>query len=139
MTDNLPVAAGTTPLEALAQAHEVEALSFLVETLRDPEAKRDIRLKAAQELLDRARGKPRVHQQKDPTQRKSKAIALSVDQLLKIVQKAGERVAHSDAIRKQADVLEGEFVPVVRKRPINEYAQVQAIVPGTTEIDELLK
>ena len=141
MTENLPVE--TTGLESLAQAHEGEAFALLVETVRDTEAKREHRLKAAELIMDRARGKPKQPTQKDPStsQRKQKAVSMSVDTLLKIVQKASTAVAHKDAITAQARVLEGEFVPVPKKRPVNEYAQVPAIVPATTpgaEVDELL-
>lgn len=128
----------TNNLEALAQAHEGEAFALLVETVRDPEAKLDQRLKAAERILDQARGKPKVAQAKDPAQRKLKAVQLSVDKLLAIVEGAQARVAHQDAIRDAARTLEGEFTPAPRKRPVNEYALPAPVVPGTNEVGDLL-
>ena len=60
---------------------------------------------------------------------------MSLETLMKIAAGAVARVQHQDAIRSEAKVLEGEFVPVVRKRPVNEYA----VVPGTNEVEDLLK
>lgn len=138
MTDNLPTLAAPT-LEERAQAHENEALALLVETIRDPTVKREHRIKAAEAVLDRARGRPRQPQAKDPSQPKRRAVQMSVETLLKIVQKSSERVAHADAVRREATVLEGEFTPSPRKRPVNEYAQLPAIVPGTSEeVEDLL-
>lgn len=128
----------SNPLEALAQAAESEAFGLLVETIRDPEVKIEHRLKAAERILDQARGKPKVAQPKDPTARKLKAVQLSVDTLLKIVQTAQDRVAHQDAIRVEAQTLEGEFVPAARVRPVNQYALPAPVVPGTNEVDDLL-
>lgn len=140
MTDNLPaVPSSANNLEALAQAHEGEALALMVETMRDGTVKRDIRLKAAEALLDRARGKPRQPTQRDPNRRTQKAVQMSVETLLKIVQGATARVEHQDATRAQAKILEGEFVPVTVKRPVNEYAQLPHIVPGTSDVEDLLK
>lgn len=146
MTDTAPATpAATNQLEALAQAHENEAFALLVETVRDADAKLEHRLKAAERILDQARGKPKVAAQKEPPQRKQKAISMSLDTLMKIAQGAMTRTASADANKAQAKILEGEFVPVVRKRPVNEYAQLpaptQPIVPGTkssAELDDLL-
>lgn len=124
----------TNPLEALAQAAESEAFGLLVETIRDPEVKIEHRLKAAERILDQARGKPKVAAPKDPNQRKQKAVQMSVDTLMKIVQGAQQRVEQQDRNRLEAKTLEGEFVPVVRKRPVNEYAMLPApVVPGTKD------
>lgn len=137
MTDNLP--ATLTNLESLAQAHENEALALLIEAMRDPQVKMVDRIKAAGDILDRARGKAKTAPPKDPNQRRQKPVSMSVETLLKIVQGAQARVEHSDRTRREALVLEGEFVPSPRKRPINEYAQVQALVPGTTrDVEDLL-
>jgi membrane-bound lytic murein transglycosylase B len=143
MTDFLPSAANN--LEALAQAHEGEAFALLVEIVRDKEAKHDVRIKAAERILDQARGKPKVAQPHDPSRQKQKAVSMSVDTLMKIVQGAQARVAQTDQNRRQAEYLEGEFVPATRKRPVNEYqlaspapTQPQPVVPGTKEIDDLL-
>ena len=145
MTDNLPA---TVPrantLEALAQAHEVEALSLLIDTLRNTDVKIEHRLKAAESVLERARGKPRQPVAKDPNgQRKTKAVSMSMDTLLGIVEKAQARVKHQDATRVQAQILEGEFVPAPRKRPVNEYA-IQNKPPvsdkqNTPNVDDLLR
>lgn len=141
MTDNLP--ARTNTLEALAQAHEGEAFALLVEALRDPAVKMEHRIRAAETVMDRARGKAKAALPKDPSQRKPKAISMSVESLMKIVQGAQARTAQQDATRAQARILEGEFVPVVRKRPVNEWSGQERlpapIVPGTTDdVDELL-
>lgn len=135
----------SNPLEELAQAHEIEALSLLVQTMRDPTVKPEHRLKAAEAVMDRARGKARQPAAKDPRDpKKQKAIALSVDQLLKIVAKASERVAHADASRRTAQVLEGEFTPSPVRRPVNEH-RIPAPVPpqppadGGEDVDDLLK
>lgn len=134
MTDNLPVPVGSN-LESLAQAHENEALALYVETMRNTEIKIEHRLKAADAVLNRARGMPRAPQQKDPNaQRNTKAVRMSVETLMKIVQKASARVAHSDAVRVQADVLEGEFTPAPRRRPVNEHA-----LPAPSDVEDLLK
>lgn len=137
MTDNLPAVQGNR-LEELAQAHEGEAFALLVETIRDPKAKLEHKLKAAERILDQARGKPKVAQPKDPTTRKQKAVHMSVDTLLKIVQGAQQRVAQQDRNKAQAQVLEGEFVPVTRKRPMNEYQLPSPVVPGTNDVEDLL-
>lgn len=136
MTDNLPVAANN--LEALAQAHEGEAFALLVETIRDPKAKLEHKLKAAERILDQARGKPKVAQAKDPSQRKQKAVQMSLETLMKIAAGAMARTEQADRNRIEAKTLEGEFVPVVRKRPVNEYALPAPVVPGTKEVDDLL-
>lgn len=121
MAENVPVPVGST-LETLAQAHENEALALYVETMRDPTVKIEHRLKAADAVLDRARGKARQPAQKEARPRETKAVRMSVDTLLKIVQKASQRVAHGDAVKVQAEVLEGEFTPAPRRRPVNEHA-----------------
>jgi hypothetical protein len=136
MTDNVPATIPTANrLEELAQAHELEAFALYVETVRDSEAKLEHRLKAADAILERARGKPKVAQPKDPSQRKAKATQMSLEQLMKIAAGAVARVQHEDKLRVQAEALEGEFVPVVRKRPVNEYA----LVPATNDVEDLLK
>lgn len=137
MTDNTPVVANTNTLEALAQAHENEAFALLVETVRDKEAKLDMRLKAAERILDQARGKPKVVTPKDPSQRKQKAVSMSVETLMKIAQGAVVRTEHADRTRRQGVILEGEFTPAPRKRPVNEWALLD-LVPGTTDVDDLL-
>lgn len=135
MTDNLPALA-PTGLEALAQAHEREAFGLLVEIVRDPQAKAEARIKAAESILDRARGRARQQVARDPTTRRQKAVSMSTDALLKLLEKAQKRTAHQDAVRVQAKILEGEFVPATRKLPRNEFAE--PVVPGTKEVDELL-
>lgn len=134
-----------TSLEQLAQAHENEAFALLVEAIRDPAVKMDHRLRAAEQILDRARGKARVPAQKDPAaNRNKKAISMSVETLMKIAQGGMARVKHEDEQRKHAQVLEAEFVPCpVPRRPRNEYALPAPtdapIVPGTkTDLDDLL-
>jgi hypothetical protein len=137
VTDNVP--ATSNQLEELAQLHEREAFALLVETVRDTDAKLEHRLKAAERILDQARGKPKVAAQKDPTQQKRKAVQMSVDTLLKIVQGAQQRTAILDKNRLEAKTLEGEFVPVARKRPVNEYQLPAPVVPGTKDdVDNLL-
>jgi hypothetical protein len=124
------------PLEALAQAHEGEAFALLVEVVRDPEAKTPDRLKAAERILDQARGKPKTIEKRDPSDRKKlKAISLSMDKLLELAQGKMKQVA-------QADAIEAQFTEV-RKRPVNPYQLPAPVVPGTkaasqAELDELL-
>lgn len=139
MTDNVPATTTANRLEELAQAHESEAFALLVETIRDPEAKLEQRLKAAERILDQARGKPRQPVQKDTSQRKQKAVSMSLETLMKIAQGAVARTEQMDKNRVIAEAMEGEFVPVVRKRPVNEYAQLPApVVPGTKDVEDLL-
>lgn len=106
------------PLEALAQAHEVEAFSLLVEVIRDPEAKTEQRLKAAELVLDRARGKTKAPEtpKRDPNRKHLKAISLSMDKLLQLAQGPMQRV-------KQQDAIEAQFTAApARRRPVNEHA-----------------
>lgn len=120
-------------LEALAQAHEGEAFALLVETVRDKDTKIEHRLKAAERILDQARGKPKVALPKDPSQRRQKAISMDLDTLMKIAQGAMARTAQADQTKRIARTLEGEFVPVVRKRPMNEHATPAAEFTSTPE------
>lgn len=139
MTDDVPATSiNANKLEALAQAHEGEAFALLVEMIRDPEVKPEHRLRAAESIMDRARGKARQPVQKEPAQRKQKAVQMSVETLLKIAQGAVARTEQADRNRVEAKALEGEFVPVVRKRPVNQYALPAPIVPGTNDVEDLL-
>lgn len=146
MTDNLPANLPATGplsnrLEELAQAHEGEAFALLVETIRDKEQKMEHRLKAAERILDQARGKPKTALPKDPTQRKQKAVSMSIDTLMKIVQGATTRVELSDRNRRAAATLEAEFTPSPRKRPVNEYAArlpASASPLAQSDVDDLL-
>jgi hypothetical protein len=125
MTDNLPAALPppSTNLESLAQACEGEALALLVETMRDKDQKIEHRLKAANDVLDRARGKPKVAAPKDPNAaKKTKAISMSIETLMRIAQGGMARVAAQEHTRRQGEVLEAEFVAQPRKRPVNEHA-----------------
>lgn len=145
MTDNLPALnAPANNLELLAQAHEGEAFALLVETIRDKDVKMEHRIRAAERILDQARGRPKLAQPKDPTMRKQKAVNMSVDTLLAIVKGAAARTQAADRNRVEARILEGEFTPATRKRSVNEHAlpaQASApVVPGTKDptVDDLL-
>lgn len=145
MTDYTPET--SNKLEELAQAHEKEAFALLVEAIRDKDAKLEHRLAAANAIMDRARGKAKVAQPKDPNPRKQKAISMSLDTLMKIAQGAINRTEQSDKTRREAAVLEGEFTPRPRPRPVNEYAALPSANPATEQapappmpsaLDELL-
>jgi hypothetical protein len=145
VTDNLPTApSASNNLELLAQAHEGEAFALLVEMIRDKDIKPDQRIRAAERILDQARGRPKVAMPKDPTARKQKALSMSVDTLMAIVKGAAARTEQADRTRVQARILEGEFTPAPRKRPVNEYAVTPPtpaptpVVPGTKDVDDLL-
>lgn len=153
MTDTTQQEVIRNPLEALAQAHEIEAFSLLVEVIRDKDMKIEHRIKAAQDVMDRARGKAKTVEKRDPNGKKQlKAISMSMDKLLQIAQGAIKRTA-------QADAIDAEFTRVGKKRPVNQFvvtsesvsalpalpapAGYGRVVPGTkpasqAELDDLL-
>lgn len=131
--DHAQLEAPPTPMEALARAHEKEAFSLLVEIVRDPAVKPEHRIRAAQDILDRARGKSRATPPPQQ-QRKRKAVELSEETLLKMLEHIGKRQNAVAAVkpephRREPIVFEGEVLgrtpnaPAARKVPRNEYAQ----------------
>lgn len=112
-----------SPVEELARAHEREAVTLFVETIRDKALKPEHRLRAAENLLDRARGKAKVNSVDPSKNKKRRAIELSEETLLKIVNaRNGERRVRARTV-KPDEVIDGEFTPTpTRKVPRNEHA-----------------
>lgn len=116
-------------LELLARTHEKEAFSLLIETIRDETVKREIRLKAAERVLDQARGKPKVAVA-PPPRKAAKVVELSEETLLKLVQGGGQKKAGRSKRADKSEVIDGEFTPAAKPRPRNEYAVLEYTPPA---------
>lgn len=140
MTNNLPVpfvpptqsqltangvVAPLNPVEQRARTHEIEAVDTLVKVMRNDAARDADKIKAAESILDRARGKSIPTQQTPANAKKKRVVELSEEMLLKLVKRGAQRAKQIEAKPvRTGEIIEAEFTPVkpAKKIPKNPYA-----------------
>lgn len=111
-------------MEQLARAHEVEALSAVVEIMRDQTAKHEHRLKAADMVLERARGKSKNATPPPPTDKKRKPLQMTTRDLMDIVKaaQASGRLSSPTPGNAPIDVTPTRPRPAAQRTLKNEWA-----------------
>ena len=137
-TSHAPV---DSTVEALAKLHAKEALSVQVEIMRDPDVKPEIRLKAADSVLDRGVGRPSRAVVYVPAKQRTAAqlASMSDEQLLALAAQA--RAQQAQAAEQEASEMRAaaaEAASMDPSNPLYRSRDGRRLLPFSLTDDEII-